>query len=188
MSHAQLTFIAVSLLLTLVGCTATPLATKDDPQQHMLTLLMPSKIEIVAPFTRVKSFDDDATPDGIELLLQAVNSLDGPGMLVGRVHVDLLEYVPASGDTGGRRVDYWDVDLSTIEEQRKYWNRATQMYEFRLQVNPSVVPAKDRFVLQVTYTSPLGEHLTDQCIIDSRTARRTWRPAPPRKPPGIPTD
>lgn len=175
-------------LLTVVGCLATPLVTKDGPQQHMLTLLMPSKIEIVAPFTRVKSFDDDATPDGIELLLQAVNSLDGPGMIVGHVHVDLLQYVPASGNARGQRIDYWDVDLSTIQEQRKYWNRVTQMYEFHLKVNPSVIPAEDRFVLHVTYTSPLGEHLTDECTIDGPTARRAWRPAPPRKLPGSPTD
>ena len=143
----------------------------------MLALLMPSKIVIVAPFTRVKSFDDDTTPDGIELLLQSVNSLGDPGMLVGHVHVDLFEHVPASGNAKGRRVDYWDIELSTKEEQRTHWNQATQMYEFRLQVNPNVVPAKDRFVLQVTYTTPMGDHLRDECIIDGRAARRAWRGA-----------
>ena len=167
--------IGASLLPALMGCTSTPSPTEDAARERMLALLMPGKIEIVAPFTRVKSFDDDTTPDGIELLLQAVNCLGDPGMIVGRVHVDLFEHVPASSDPKGRRLQYWDVELSTIQQQRTFWNQATQMYEFRLGVDPGLIPAKDRFVLHVMYTSPLGEHLTDECIIDIRAARRASR-------------
>ncbi|MHC4696206.1 MAG: hypothetical protein ACYTFA_05645 [Planctomycetota bacterium] len=175
MKHCRSIHIEASLLLALVGCASTPSSTEDAARERMLALLMPGKIEIVAPFTRVKSFDDDTTPDGIELLLQAVNSLDDPGIIVGSVHVDLLEYVPASSDPKGQRLEYWDVDLSTKQQQRRYWNQATQMYEFRLEVDPSLIPAQERFVLQVRYTSPLDEHLTDECIIDIRAAGRASR-------------
>ena len=149
----------------------------------MLALLMPTRIEIVEPFTRVKSFDDDSTPDGIELLLQAVNSLDNPGlMIVGDIRVELYNYVPASGNRKGARIEMWDVRLSTKKEQRTYWNRITQMYEFRLAVDADTIPTANKYVLLVTYNSPLGDHLTDECIIARRTStlplgssRRTGR-------------
>ncbi|MFQ5591226.1 MAG: hypothetical protein ACE5HE_08700 [Phycisphaerae bacterium] len=175
MRDSQLSFVEAAALLMLGACAAAPRAGQEASQQQMLALLMPTRIEIVAPFTRVRSFDDDANPDGIELLLQAVNSLDDPGMLVGRVHVDLLEYIPASGDNLGRRLDVWKIDLSTLQKQREHWNKATQMYEFLLEVNPQVLPPADRFVLRVTYTAPNGEHLTDECTIDGRAARSAWR-------------
>ena len=150
----------------LLGCASTPPATNDAAQRQMLSLLMPGRIEIVEPFTRVKSFDDDPAPDGIELLLQAVNSLDNPGlMIVGDVRVELYEHVPASADRKGRRLEQWDVKLSTTEHQRTYWNPITQMYEFRLAVDPNTIPPAEKFVLLVTYNSPLGEHLSDECLI-----------------------
>jgi hypothetical protein len=137
----------------------------------MLTLLMPSRIEIVKPFTRLQSFDGDATPDGIEVLLRAVNFLDNPGlMIVGNVRVELFEYVPASANQKGTRVEQWTVDLGSVSQQRRHWNRLTQMYELRLGANPGAVPAAGRFVLAVTYTSPLGEHLTDEYVLEELRA------------------
>ena len=137
----------------------------------MLALLMPSRIEIVEPFTRVKSFDDDAIPDGIELLLQAVNYLDNPGLnIVGTVRVELYGYVPASGDSKGSRLEHWDIELATVRQQRTYWNSLTQMYEFRLGIDRKRVPAAEKYVLAVTYTSPLGDHLTDEYVISFRRA------------------
>lgn len=161
-------------LMTVVSagrCATTPAPTTaaDAAQRRQLALLMPSRLEIVEPFTRLKSFDEDATFDGIELLLQAVNSLDNPGlMIVGDVRIELYEYVPASGDQKGRRLEHWNVELSTAEDQRTYWNQPTQMYEFRLQVNRDRIAPAERYVLAVTYNSPLGEHLSDECVIEFR--------------------
>lgn len=161
--HTYLVFLAA---ITLAGCAKSPGITDARSQEQMLTLLMPNRIEIVEPFTRIRSFDDNATPDGIELLLQAVNSLDNPGlMIVGDVRVEFFEYVPASGDRKGRRIDYWDVKLRTEEHQRTHWNQITQMYEFRLRADPAVIPGGEKYVLAVTYNSPLGQHLTAECLI-----------------------
>jgi len=140
-------------------------------RQDMLALLMPCRIEIVEPFTRLRSFDADDTPDGIEVLLRAVNSLDNPGlMIVGSVRVELFEYVPASANQKGTRVEYWTVDLSSVSQQRKHWNRLTQMYEFRLGVDRASIPGAGRYVLAVTYTTPLGEHLTDEYVLEELRA------------------
>jgi len=154
------------LLAGFNGCAAPPRAVDDAAQREMLALLMPGRVEIVEPFTRVKSFDDDATPDGIELLIQAVNALDNPGLMIaGRVRVELYEYVPASADQKGRGLEHWVIELTTAHEQRAYWNALTQMYEFQLGIDPAKIPPADKYVLAVTYTSPLGDHLTDECII-----------------------
>jgi hypothetical protein len=132
----------------------------------MLALLMPQRVEIVEPFTGVKSFDDDAVPDGIELLLQAVNSLENPGlMIVGTVRVELYEHVPASAEHKGRRLEHWNINLTTADEQRVYWNGLAQMYEFPLGIDTTKIPPADKYVLAVTYTSPLGGRLTDECIV-----------------------
>ncbi len=169
-------------LIAVAGCASTP-STDDPARRKLLALLMPSRIEIVEPFTRVKSFDDDDTPDGIELLLRAVNSLDNPGLMIaGDVRMELFEHVAGSADQKGRRLEHWDVELATAAQQRRYWNQLTQMYEFRLGVDPTVMPQADRYVLLATYNSPLGEHLTDECVITYRGGARDLPGTVPRKP------
>lgn len=164
--HNALIQMASTTLLVLTGCATAPIS-QDTTQLQALSLLMPKRIEIVEPFTRVTSFDEDASPDGIELLLQAVNSLDNPGvMIVGEIRFELFEFIPASGDRKGRRLEYWDVALVSKEDQRDHWNQVTQMYEFRLRVDPSVLPIEDRYVLAVTYQSPLGDRLSTDCLIE----------------------
>jgi len=164
--HEQL---AAGLAALLVGgCAATPII-KNDEQRRALSLLMPQRIEIVEPFTRVKSFDNDRKPDGIELLLRAVNALDNPGlMIVGDVRFELYEFVPASGDNRGKRLDTWDISLNTRNDQKDYWNQVTQMYEFRLWVDPAVLPNENRYMMVVTYQSPLGDRLSADCLIEYR--------------------
>lgn len=137
----------------------------------MLALLMPSRIEIVEPFTRITSFKGDPTPDGIELLFQAFNALDSPGLMIaGTIRVGLYEHVAASGDAKGRRLERWTIGLDTAEQQRAYWNAMTQMYEFRLGIKSVKIPAADKYVLAVTYSSPFGERLTDECLIRRQPA------------------
>jgi hypothetical protein len=165
--HIDLALLAV--VASCCVCRTPPSSEGLRPEDHMLDLLLPSRIEIVEPFTRVKSFDDDEQPDGIELLLRAVNSLDNPGlMIVGDVVVELYEHVPASGDAKGRQLDSWRIPLRTREDQKRFWNQLTQMYEFRLEANPRRVPRSGRFELMVTYVSPLGTHLTDEFLLEYR--------------------
>jgi len=156
-----------AVLFVAPGCKSAPRAGDEAARREMFALLMPERIEIVKPFTRVKSFDRDNKPDGIELLLRAVNSLDNPGlMIVGHVRVELFEHVEASAEPKGRRLDHWDIDLSSAARQKAFWNQLTQMYEFHLGIDPAVLPREKALVMAVTYNSPLGEHLTDECVIE----------------------
>ncbi len=132
----------------------------------MIALLMPKRVEIVEPFTRVHSADGGTTPARIELLIQAVNTLDNPGLMItGGIRVELYEYVAASGDAKGRRLEFWNIDLDTEKQQNAHWNAMTQMYEFHLGISTSQIPVADLYVLAITYNSPMSERLTDECLL-----------------------
>ena len=155
------------------GCVNPSPAVDDPIQRDMLSLLMPRRIDIVEPFTRIASFDDDATPDGIELLLQAVNYLDNPGLMIaGNVRIELFEFVPASGEPRGKRIDHWEIHLETEKQQRAFWNGVTQMYKFHLAVPSVALTSGRRYVLAVTYHSPLGDRLTDEFVMRFGPAKR----------------
>jgi len=172
-THTRLLSGGLLGMAMVAGCHAPPSAADLEAQRAMLALLMPARIEIVEPFTRVKSFDQDDTPDGIELFLRAVNALDNPGlMIVGQVRVELYQYVPASADPKGARLVDWTVDLSTRQQQQMFWNQLTQMYELRLGLDPATIPPASRYVLLVTYRSPLGEVLTDDFVIQQPSGPR----------------
>lgn len=167
----------LGILFLLVGlapaaCTPKPDQTLDPGERQMMSLLLPTRIEIVEPFTSVRRFGEAEEPRGVELLLQAVNALDNPGlMIVGRVRVELFDYVKASAEPKGRRLDYWNIELATTEQQRLYWDSITQMYRFRLALDPAAIPPAEKYLLSVTYVPPLGEILTDECVIQAREDR-----------------
>lgn len=151
------------------GCLPAVRSTDIDARHDAVSLAMPSRIEIVAPFTRIKSLSQGSEPDGIELLFQARNAMGNPGlMVVGTVRIELFEFVPGSADCKGGRLDRWNIELLTEEHQRRYWNRLTQMYEFRLGVDLAAIPRAQKYVLLVTYTSPFGEHMTDELVLLNR--------------------
>lgn len=166
MRFIRITLAAYVPGLLLTACSTAVPTFETSRAKQALGLLLPQRIEIVEPFTRVKSFDRDNVPDGIELLLRAVNSLDSPGlMLAGDIRVELYEFVPASGDRKGRRLEHWRIELLDAKQQKTHWNSLTQMYEFRLGVNPERIPPARHYVLTVTYDCPFGDRLSDERVI-----------------------
>ena len=156
-------------LVSLAGCLPESRCRLGEADQTLLDVVLPARIEIVEPFTRVRSFDEDDAPDGIEVLLRAVNALDNPGlMMVGHVRIELFEFVPASAEHKGRRLGSWQVDLSSKVQQRAYWNRLTQMYQFQLELAPELLPVEQKAVLLVTYRSPMDRMLTDEHVLSPR--------------------
>lgn len=161
----------------LTGACVAPLRIDDPSRERMLALLMPNAVEIVRPFTRVVRLED-ATEGGLnfelELLLRASNALDNPGlMIVGDVRVELYEYRPGGTDTKGAQLARWTIPLANEKDQRTFWNPVTQMYEFRLGINREDIPSAEKYMVLVTYNSPLGEHLSDECLIEIRRRARS---------------
>ena len=161
-------FAALPLLPSMLalGCASKPVDLGDEGVRQQIALLMPSKINIVGPFTRFRSFDDDDIPDGVELLLQPVNSFGDPVNIAGHVIVELYAFRQASGDPKGEKLEQWDIPLLTEKDQRAHWNRTTTMYEFQLQLNPAAIPPNHKYVLLVTYNTPLEEHMFAEYVME----------------------
>jgi hypothetical protein len=146
--------------------------TEAETRQAM-ALLMPEKIDVM-PFTRIESFDDDDRPDGVAVFLRPINVLGDPVNIVGNVRVELYEYVPASGLREGALLYGWDIALANKQDQLRYWSSTTQMYEFRLALNTEKLPPRPKYVLAVTYNTPLGAHMSDEYILDVPLARESF--------------
>ena len=129
----------------------------------MLSLLMPAKI-IVEPFSGLKSFDDDDQPDGLEVVLRPVDAFDDPVKIAGALRIELYAFRAGAGERKGRKIEQWDIPLTSMRDQRTYWNRFTQMYEIPLELDLASAEPADKFVIEVTYNTPLGEHMLTEYV------------------------
>jgi len=150
----------IALVLVLGGCASSSVDMSEPTTRHALRLLMPTQI-IVEPFTRLKSFDDDALPDGLQVVIRPIDSFGDPVKIAGTIMVELYKVRPASGESAGEKVEQWNLRLATDRDQRRYWNRVTQMYEIPLMFRPEMLAGavSDKYLVRVTYNTPLGEHM-----------------------------
>lgn len=135
-------------------------------RRALLEGIAAEKIEIVAPFTKPASFDDDPVPDGISVVLSAVDKQGERIKITGRIVFELYTYRPASADPKGQQLQTWQLELAGDRDQRTYWNHTTRMYDFPLQVKLDTWPGGSKFVLLARYNNPWNEHLQDQAILD----------------------
>ena len=105
-------------------------------------------------------------PDGISVVLSAVDKQGERIKITGQIVFELYTYRPASADPKGRQLQTWQLGLAGDRDQRTYWNHTTRMYEFPLQVKLDGAPGASKFVLLARYNNPWNEHLQDQAILD----------------------
>jgi hypothetical protein len=149
------------------GCNEPSKSVENADQRVMLEMLMPRSVRIVGPFTKLASFDADEAPDGLDVLLRALDGFGDPVKISGTVRIELYEFVPASGEPKGARIgEPWNIPLVSEQDQRTYWNRTTQMYEFKLQLNVRAIKPAQKYVLGVTYTTPLGDRMMDEYTLE----------------------
>ena len=154
--------------IILLACCAGP----QDPdytvaqQRQLLSSIAAERIDIDGPFTQPASFDDDAVPDGIEVVIRAFDQQGEQTKIAGHLVFELYTFREASADPKGRQLQTWQVSLAGRKDQDTYWDHITRTYEFPLQVNVATMPKDRRFVLLARYSNPWNEHLEDQSVID----------------------
>ena len=148
------------------GCQTSPRA-MEPTSQEALSLLMPRSIEIVEPFTAWSDLDNSGGIDAIIVYVQPINASGDPIQAAGSMYVELYAFRQASGERKGKRLELWEMPLATQADQDTLWNRATQMYELKLILSPPTLAAKpgDKFVLMVSYNSPLGRRLATESVL-----------------------
>lgn len=52
----------------------------------------------------------------------------------------------------------------------------TQMYGFRLGIDPAKIPPAEKYVLAVTYSFPLRDHLTGECVVSYNSVAAVGSP------------
>jgi hypothetical protein len=111
----------------------------------------------------------------IELLDEMGDTIKGSG----RFHFELAEAAtPTAGSLGssgspggggasvaGQRLYAWDVPLTTLEEQRQYWDPITRTYQFRLKMNAAPPPNATVLRALLTPPAPEGRHITAEAGI-----------------------
>ncbi len=151
------------------GPDTTSPTTQPTIARAQIDLLLPKKIDIL-PFTKPVSFDDDAIPDGIEVVLRPLDTFGDQTKAVGLFRFELYQAKKASADPRGERLGIWEVDLNSIESQKKHWDRITRTYHFKLGWAGERVKA-GRYVLEVTHMSPWGKRLNATYIIQAAPPR-----------------
>ncbi len=176
---ACLRMVGGAMVAVLAGCKSAP---KVAPEKaDMLSLLMPRQIRI-QPFTKIKSFDADQVPDGILLVLRPTDEFGDPIKIVGHLYFELYAYKKASAERKGERIEFWERTLATAQDQKLYWDRTAQMYEFPLAWTRGAPPSPDhKYILTATYRSPADETLQDEYVLEfalrkSELTRPTTRP------------
>jgi hypothetical protein len=173
--------IAVTALWAGTGCSKKAGPLSDPEKQQLVGLVMPEKIKIVEAFTTFRSFDEDNLPDGIALMVQPLDFYGDPVKIAGTIRAELFTFVPASGVREGERVcDPWEISLASEHDERTYWNVVTGMYEFPLELPAGITPAGAKYVLDVTYNSPLDTHLQDSLVLEVTGMGTVRTPRPKR--------
>lgn len=159
--------IAAAVLCGLAGCSiARRTEFNEQERRRMLGVILPNSVQVVSAFTRPASFDDDATLDGIEVVLQTLDAQGEPTKLSGRLVFEMYTYKKASADPKGRLAQTWTHTLTSEKDQESYWDRASRMYRFQLLVNKNELPIDNRYVVLARYTNPWNEHFEDEAVID----------------------
>jgi hypothetical protein len=95
-----------------------------------------------------------------------VDAHGDPVMIAGTVRAELFSYVPATAMTEGSLICVpWRITIASEEDQRKYWNVVTSMYEFPLELPAGLTPTGSKYVLKVVYTTPLDTYLEDELVV-----------------------
>ena len=163
----NIAIICLALITLSSGCSQIkgPEYSQEDTK-NLQKCIIAQKLQIVAPFTKPKSFDEDVIPDGIDLFLKASDQQDDPVKIAGNIVIQLYAFRNASADPKGQLIETWNYNLTSVNDQVQYWNRNTRMYEIPLSLDIAKLSQARKFVMLARYINPWNEHIENQEIID----------------------
>jgi len=154
------------------GCPRGELGeTADGPtRDQLLAFYSPRSLKIL-PFTKPRSFDDDAIPDGVNVSLRLLDAAGDPVKAYGTFLFELYEHRPASGTGRGDLLLTWSRPVVNLDHQRQFWEKVTATYEFQLGWEGQPLPPQRKYVLAVSFQAPGGERLFDEYTFEFRVQR-----------------
>ncbi len=145
--------------------------TADGPSvDELIAFYSPRSIKI-QPFTKPRSFDEDAIPDGIAVSLRTLDATGDPVKAYGVFIFELYAYRGALGDRKGQLIQSWTQPVLDTKDQKQFWERITASYEFQLSWEGRPIAPQQKYILTASFQSPGSERLFDQYEFEFRVVR-----------------
>lgn len=180
----------VALAVLTLGCqeaiqTADTMTARPQPRDE--AAFGPTSMRLHPVFTRLKDWNGDDVPDGIEAMVEFQDAFGDPTKASGRIIFELFEFRAAQPDPRGPRLaNPWVGSLATLSEQRDRWNRASRTYTFPL-AWPKIEPGRSYVVTAQFDDATSARRFFDRLILEGR--RDEERPPEPTTRPlsiGVP--
>jgi hypothetical protein len=149
--------------LIVAGCSSTD---APRPSASDCALFGPAAMRIHPIFTRIKDFNGDNIPDGIDALLEFQDQFGDATKASGTVIFELYEFQKFDAERRGPRVcNPWVGSLQTVEDQRQRWNRTSRTYSFPLAY--SLIIPTSNYVLTAEFQLSGGGRFYDQIVLEA---------------------
>lgn len=135
--------------------------------EELVKYYSPTAIRIL-PFTKPRSFDEDAIPDGISVSLRPLDSAGDPVKAYGVFIFELYAYKPAIGNNKGEMIQQWTQPVLGPDAQKRFWERVTSTYEFQLSWEGKPLPTESRYILVASFQARGATRLFDEYRFEFR--------------------
>ncbi|QQE13580.1 hypothetical protein JD969_09015 [Planctomycetota bacterium] len=156
-----LLLLSLFILFNLYGCEFKGKEISNDSQNNLVTskAWQPKPIALrIYPSTRFVVKDKTQILEArVELFDEMGDSIKGSGIYA----FELLEAVGPTSGGAGSKLYAWNIDLTTLQAQEKYYDPIARSYFFPLEMHESKV-AQQGGVLHVVYTPVVGRRLDTQ--------------------------
>lgn len=102
----------------------------------------------------------------LEARVELLDEMEDSIKAVGDFHIELLAAGKASGASVGQRLYSWDVAVTTITDQKRFYDRISRAYLFRLSLDDAPQPRRDT-LLKVTYMPVTGPRIEAQTVFQA---------------------
>jgi len=168
-----MTLVLGSLLALSAGCERGLVGegVAGPSTEELVSFYSPQSIKILQ-FTKPKSFDDDAIPDGIGVSLHTLDAAGDPVKAYGTFVMELYAYRPALSGHRGELLHTWTQAITNPKDQKQYWEKATKTYEFQLSWEGQPLEPQKRYILTVSLEAPGAKRLFDEYEFEFRVSRK----------------
>lgn len=139
--------------------------------EELVSYYSPQSLKIL-PFTKPRSFDEDAIPDGLSVWLWTLDAAGNPVKGYGTFIFDLYAYRPASADHRGELLHTWVQPVLNPKDQKQFWERLTTSYEFQLSWEGQPLEPQKRYILAASLQAPGAKRLFDEYEFEFRVSRK----------------
>jgi hypothetical protein len=157
--------LALLILPASFGCSSPALPLPRTAEENQLFGPVSMKLDT---FSKVKDWDANGTPNGIEALVEFDDRFGDRTKAAGDIIFELYDYRPYWPDPRGVRLaNPWTAHLSTYDEQKAHWETASGAYMFRLAFDQAIW--NHGYVLTATFQSAAGTRLFSRIVLRPQT-------------------